>query len=155
MSALTDTPELNVLVVGNNPIELSRTFNSLKEIRNQRVIVEIAFDTNSLLERLAKFNPNFILLDDNIDRAELANMMNVLRAKRNTRHIPITVLKNSNYLETMNTGALNYVLKANVTSDSLYSAFRNSIKFQKTQAYLRQAYMKRKGQLLRLLTPSL
>lgn len=149
----TNVENLNVLVVGNNPIELSHTFNSLKEIRNQRVVAEIAFDVNSLLERLAKFKPNFILVDDNIGRIELMAMVKALLANRKTRNVPITVLKNSNYIETLNAGALNYLLKTNVSGDSLYTAFRNSLKFQKTQAYLSQAYTKRKGQLLRLITP--
>lgn len=148
-----NSEDLNILVVGNNPIDLSHTFNSLNQIRNHRVVTEIAFNINGLLERLANFKPNFILVDDNIGRIELAAIVKALLAHRKTRHVPITVLKNSNYIETLNTGVLNYLLKDDVSSDSLYTAFRNSLKFQKTQAYLSQAYTKRKGQLLRLITP--
>lgn len=56
MESQTNVENLNVLVVGNNPIELSHTFNSLKEIRNQRVVAEIAFDVNSLLELSPNLN---------------------------------------------------------------------------------------------------
>jgi len=145
--------ELNVLVVGNNPIDLSQTFESLTKIRDQKVIAEIAFDLASILDRLAHFRPNFILIDDNIGRMELQLTVQALLKNRKTKHIPITVLKNSNYHEAMNTGVMNYVLKRNLTGESLYTALKNSLKFKKTQLYLQQAYKKRKGQLLRILKP--
>lgn len=143
--------DLNVLVVGNNPIDLSRTFERLQKTGGQRVSTEIAFDLRSLLDRLVHFTPNFIVLDDNIGQPELKAAVNALQTHRKTRHIPITVLKNSNYQEAMNTGVLNYLLKDSVTSESLYTAFRNSLKFKRTQEYLQRAYQKRKGQLLRML----
>lgn len=143
--------QLNVLIVGNNPIDLNRTFESLKKIRNHHVITEIAFDVASLFERLAHFRPHFILVDDNLGRHELQATVQALLANKSTKNVPITVLKNSNYHEAMNTGVMNYVLKDTMTGDSLYTAFVNSIKFKRTQFYLQQAYRKRKGQLLRIL----
>lgn len=149
-----DQPEVNqwkVLIVGNNPIDLNRTFESLKKIHNHNVITEIAFDVASLFERLSHFRPNFILVDDNLGRHQLQATVKALLANKKTKNVPITVLKNSNYHEAMNTGVMNYVLKDAMTGDSLYTAFVNSIKFKKTQLYLQQAYRKRKGQLLRIL----
>jgi len=147
--------QLNVLVVGNNPIELTRTFESLKRISEHKVITEIAFDLRSIVDRLAHFRPNYILIDDNLGQLQLKAAVEVLLKNRRTKHIPITILKNSNYREAMNTGVMNYVLKDSITADSLYTALKNSLKFKKTQLYLQQAYKRRKGQLLRVLNPSL
>jgi CheY-like chemotaxis protein len=147
--------QLNVLVVGNNPIELTRTFESLKRISEHKVITEIAFDLRSIVDRLAHFRPNYILIDDNLGHLQLKAAVEVLLKNRRTKHIPITILKNSNYREAMNTGVMNYVLKDSITADSLYTALKNSLKFKKTQLYLQQAYKRRKGQLLRVLNPSL
>lgn len=142
---------LNVLVVGNNPIELSKTFESLSQIKHSKVITEIAFDLASLIERLVRFKPHYILIDDNLGKVELKLAVMTLLSNRKTKHIPITVLKNSNYHEAMNTGVMNYILKDSITADSVYTALMSSLKLKKTQLYLQQAYNKRKGTLLKAL----
>ena len=145
------TEKLKVLVVWNNPIELGRVFDTLHKIRDARIITEIAFDLKSIVERLIRFSPHYILIDDNIGKSELKNAVNTLLSERKTKNIPITILKSSNYHEAINTGVMNYVLKENLTGDSLHTALKNSLKFKKTQLYLLNAYKKRKGQLKRLL----
>jgi CheY-like chemotaxis protein len=142
--------QLNVLLVGNNPIDLSHTQAGLGQIQNHRVIIETAFDLTSILERLSRFRPNFILLDDNLGATGLRLIVQALQTHRKTKNIPVTVLKNSNYIDTVNVGVLNYVLKQSITGDALYTAFVNSLKFKRTQQYLQQAYNKRKGQFLRM-----
>lgn len=143
--------KLKVLVVGNNPIELGRVFDSLHKIRDTRIITEIAFDLKSIVERLIRFSPHYILIDDNIGKMELKNAVKTLLNERKTKNIPITILKSSNYHEAINTGVMNYVLKESLTGESLHTALKNSLKFKKTQLYLLNAYKKRKGQLKRLL----
>jgi CheY-like chemotaxis protein len=143
---------LNVLVVGNNPIELSRVFDKLNKIQGKNIITEIAFDLKSIVERLIKFQPQYILIDDNIGRAELKSTIAALLKRRKTKDIPITVLKNSNYHEAISVGVMNYILKENLSGESLHTALQNSEKFKKTQLYLLNAYRKRKGQLLRFMT---
>jgi len=143
---------LNVLVVGNNPIEMSRVLENLQQIRGQRIITEIAFDAKSILERLMRFRPNFILIDDNIGKSEMMETVNTLSHNRKTKDVPITVLKNSNYHEAMGSSSiLDYLLKTNLSSDALYNMLKNSLKVRRTQIYLYHAYKKRKNQLLKIL----
>ena len=142
--------QLNVLLVGNNPIDLSRTEAGLGQIQNHRVNIETAFDLTSILERLSRFRPNFILLDDNLGATGLRLIVDALQTHRKTKNIPVTVLKNSNYIDTINTGVMNYVLKQSISGDVLYTAFVNSVKFKRTQQYLQQAHNKRRGQFLRM-----
>lgn len=144
------TEPLNVLLIGNNPIDLTKTLEKLNQIHGRRIITEIAFDLRSIVERLIKFNPNFILIDDNIGRSELTQTINTLSKTRKTKDVPITVLKNSNYRESSSAGILDYVLKQNFSAESFYSILRNSLKFRRTQLYLRNAYNKRKKQLGKL-----
>jgi hypothetical protein len=142
---------LNVLLIGNNPIDMSRTLEKINDIRGRKIITEIAFDLRSIVERLIRFNPNFILIDDNIGRAELAETVNTLSHNRKTKDIPITVIKNSNYHESsLSNSVMDYILKQNFSSESLYTTLLNSLKFRKTQQYLYKVYQKRKGQLKRL-----
>jgi CheY-like chemotaxis protein len=149
----THSDVVRVLVVGNNPIDLSGVSTKLL-MKTQPIQTQIAFDMKSLQERLQHFLPDYIVLDDNLGRTELKEAVKWLLKDKRTRQIPITVLKNSNYIETIGNGALNFVLKQNLTGEALYRAMTNSLKFRKTQRYLAEAYRKRKGQLLRLVRPA-
>jgi len=142
---------INILLIGNNPIEMGSVLEKLKQVRGQRIITEIAFDLRSILERLMRFNPNFIFIDDNIGKNELMETVKSLSANRKTKDIPITVLKNSNYHESLaSSSILDYLLKQNLSPEDLYKTVKNSLRFRKTQLYLYQAYKKRKDQLLRV-----
>lgn len=143
--------DVSVLMVGNNPTDLGRIFDSLNHIPGRRIITEIAFDLKTILERLGRFSPNFIVIDDNIGKSELKNSVQALHRYKKTRSIPITILKNSNYQEAIGVGVLNFILKEQLTGEALYRALTNSIKFLRTQSYLRQTYRGRKGHLLRII----
>ncbi|MGC3948323.1 MAG: hypothetical protein QM762_28100 [Chryseolinea sp.] len=140
---------MNVLLVGNNPIEMGGVLEKLRQVRGQRIATEIAFDVKSILQRLLRFQPNFILIDDNIGRQELMETVNTLSANRTTKDIPITVLKNSNYSESLGSASiLDYLLKQNLSPEDLYKTLKNTLRFRTTQRYLYEAYQKRRGQLL-------
>ena len=139
-----------VLVVGNNPIEVGHIFDQLKGIQHKMILTEMAFDLKSILERLVRFRPEHILIDDNIGRSALVTMIDTLH-HRKTRNVPITILKNSNYEETIGAGVMNFVLKQHLTSERLYRELLNSNHFFETQRSWKKEYGKRKGQLVRLL----
>jgi CheY-like chemotaxis protein len=142
---------LNVLLIGNNPIELGSVLEKLKQVRTQKIITEIAFDLKSILERLMRFNPNFIFIDDNIGKTELQETLKQLSSNRKTKGIPITVIKNSNYHETHGSlGILDYLLKQNLSADALYNTVKNSLRLRQTQLLLQRLYQKRKRDLIRL-----
>ncbi|HZI24341.1 MAG TPA: hypothetical protein VFD46_04660 [Chryseolinea sp.] len=142
---------LNILLIGNNPMELGGILEKLKQVRSQKITTEIAFDLRSILERLMRFNPNFIFIDDNIGKFELRETIKQLASNRKTKDIPITVLKSSNYHEALGASSiLDYLLKQNLSTDALYNTVKNSLKFRKTQRYLQMVYQKRKMELLKL-----
>ncbi|HEV8514128.1 MAG TPA: hypothetical protein VGQ59_12665 [Cyclobacteriaceae bacterium] len=145
--------EMNVLMIGNNPLELAKVFNYLKNLPDKKVITEIAFDLKSGLQRLAKFNANFIILDDNLGRSELTHAVGSLSHYKKTKNVPVAVLKNSNYHEAFGGVAMNYILKENLSEKALYAAFRSSLISARAQSYLKKVYKKRRGQLMRLLPP--
>jgi CheY-like chemotaxis protein len=149
-SILQNPDSLNILLIGNNPIELGSVLEKLKQVRAQKITTEIAFDLRSILERLARFNPNFIFIDDNIGRKVLQQTVRQLSSNRKTKDIPITVLKTSNYNEALGASSIiDYLLKQNLSADSLYNTLKNSLRFRKTQHYLQMVYQKR-SQLLKV-----
>ena len=138
-----------VLVVGNNPIDLSFIFERLQAISGRNVLTETAFDLPSALQRLDNFRPEHILIDDNVGQPAMQAMVIELQ-KGWMRTVPITVLKNSNYQQSIATGVMNYVLKQNLSSELLYKELLNSIHFLKTRLSLERFYRKRRGGLKRL-----
>ena len=136
---------LNVLLIGNNPMEMGTVLDKLKQVRAQKIITEIAFDLRSILERLMRFNPNFIFIDDNIGRLELQETLKQLSSNRKTKDVPITVLKSSNYHEALGASSvLDYLLKQNLSADALYNTVKNSFRFRRTQALSIQDLSKEK-----------
>ena len=146
MKSTSQNPNpLNVLLIGNNPMEMGTVLDKLKQVRTQKIITEIAFDLKSILERLMRFNPNFIFIDDNIGRLELQETLKQLSSNRKTKDVPITVLKSSNYHEALGASSvLDYLLKQNLSADALYNAVKNSFRLRRTQLYLYKTYAKRK-----------
>ena len=143
---------LHILLIGNNPIEMGGVLEKLNKVRGQKIITEIAFDLKSILERLIRFRPNFILIDDNIGRSVMIETINSLSTNSKTKDIPITVLKNSNYQEShVSSSILDYLLKQNLSPEVLYNTVKNSLKLRRAQMYLYQAYKKRKVQLLNVI----
>jgi hypothetical protein len=139
----------NVLVVGNNPTELGHVFDRLHGIRHRTILTEMAFDLQTILQRLSQFHPQHIIIDDNVGQPALHDIVDKLHTGKSS-HVPITVLKNSNYQEAIGNGVMNFVLKQNLTSELLYRELLNSLRFFETQQYWDRAYRKRKGQLQRL-----
>ena len=140
-----------ILIVGNNPLELSNVVNKIAEIPDQQFITETAFDTRSLWNRLRKFSPSFILIDDNIGKHELNETLHALTQNAKTTNVPIAVIKNSNYTESIVTADIwDFILKENLSSTSLLMALRNTIKFKRTRQYLKQALYNRKNLLRNL-----
>lgn len=129
---------------------MSTVVEKLNQVRSRKVIIETAFDLKSILERLINFNPNFILIDDNVGHHTLVETIDQLSSNRKTKHVPITVLKNSNYHEALASASiLDYLLKQNLSAEALFNTVKNALKFKRTQRFLYESYQKRK-KLLKL-----
>ncbi|MEQ8925140.1 MAG: hypothetical protein RLO81_04965 [Fulvivirga sp.] len=140
---------INVFLIGNNPIELSSVYTQLKQIKSRVVNAEIGFELSGLLKKIKKFKPACILIDDNVERLQIKKILRKLTQNSDTRNIPITVLKNSNYNEGY-CEAQDYLLKANLTSEKLSHSILNSIRFKKMHLYMLKKYRKNKSRLLDL-----
>jgi CheY-like chemotaxis protein len=146
-----DVNPVRILLVGNNPIELSTLLETLATIPGRVVITETAFDTRSLCSRLLNFDPDFILIDDNIGKVELNHSVAELSGNPKTSQVPITVIKNSNYSESIiSDSILDYLLKKNITADLILTTIKNTLKFKRTRKYLKQVLDARKELLLKV-----
>lgn len=144
------TESINVFLIGNNPIELSSIYDKLKEIKSRTFKTEIGFELKGLVNKIRRFSPSCILIDDNVNRLDIVKLIKRLSSDNKTRNIPITVIKNSNYKEGFG-DVQDYVLKESMTSDSLSNSILNAIKFKRMQTYVYKKYKKNKSKILSLI----
>lgn len=148
MRRTTTKDRWKVLVVGNNPMELNTVLDRLRAIRQKSVLTEMAFDVSTVAERIPRFLPHHLLIDDNIGSEALRELQ--LRMPRQARGIPVTLLKNSNYHEAGIQGISNYVLKHHLSSDHLYCELLNAQLFLASNRNWEKMHNRKKGPLQRL-----
>ncbi|MCA4897775.1 MAG: hypothetical protein ACK5BJ_18710 [Bacteroidota bacterium] len=134
-----------LLLIGNNPIELSSVVDRLKEIRHQPIVAQFAFDLRSSLQCLSKFAPSYILIDDNIGTDELKETVQEFAHNRKTKDVPITIIKNSNYQATLFDTPLDYVLKSNLSSDRILKTLNRSTTARDAQTFLKRGILLKNG----------
>lgn len=142
----SDSDQFHVLLIGNNPIELSTFYERLIKLKDKKIIAEIAFDLQSALNSRLKNKFSFILIDDNIGRTQLKIIVEAFNKNKDTANVPITVLKNRNGGYSPD-GVQEYVLKDNADGESLAKALFNSLRLKRTQKILYQTYFKGKKKL--------
>ena len=148
-TALVSPKSMNILLVGNNPIDLSDVHDHLKGSRTVQYELEFAFGITDIQKKIRKFKPDCILIDDNIDKIDMSYLLKKLATNAVTAKIPITIIQNSNKDDAPREGADEFILKNTITSDSIARTLLNSLKVHDMKEYLKEAYKKRKSEFLK------
>lgn len=130
---------VDVLLVGNNPLEMSEVYNRLKNYRFGNINASITFELKGLVEKIIKLKPNSVLIDERYKTDELRKVISSLANHAKTRHIPITLIKHSNY-SNVQLGADDYVMGSALTAEYLLSSIKHSPRFKKTSSLLKGLY---------------
>ena len=109
--------KISVLIIGNNPIEMTSFFNTLIGIRSKNYLTDVCFDVKDCFERMSKEKPEVILVDDNLPLGDIQKMVRVLRQNTKTRNIKIIVLKSSNWNYTVIDNVDDYILKDTIQGE--------------------------------------
>jgi PleD family two-component response regulator len=109
--------KISVLIIGNNPIEMTSFYNVLTEIRSKNYLADVCFDVKDSFERISKNKPGVLLVDDNLPLDDIQKMVRVLRQNSKTKDIKIIVLKSSNWNYTVIDNVDDYILKDTVKAD--------------------------------------
>jgi CheY-like chemotaxis protein len=141
---------VNVLLIGNNPAVLSQINNFLKSFKPITFIAKTSFSLKDSLMKV-KEKPNAILIDDNFENKNINEFIREISENEETREIPITLLKSSNYKEVTAPGIAEYLLKDTLSAEQLTRTILNAIKFKKTRRYLYYRYTRNKRKFLNFL----
>lgn len=140
--------EISVLLVGNNPIEMSLIYEKLFALKDKIKNIETAFSHEDMLKKINLVHPNCLLLDDNIGINPLKAIINNVN-ELSKEAISITLLKSSNKQE-VTFGVQEYLMKDGVDGTRIYNALINALKFKKTQQFLRIKYYSGKKNIKRM-----
>ena len=146
-----DESSINVLLIGNNPMELNPVHDKLKNSQSIKFITEISFNISDALMKIFKFEPNCILVDDNLENKNIKKLTGNMKKDERTRHIPITLLKSSNYKQILSNGIMDFLLKDNLSADKLYRSILNVTNMRRTHLYLYKSYKRSKHKVSKLM----
>lgn len=130
--------EIRVLLVGNNPIEMSIIYEKLYSLKDKIKHIETAFSREDMLRKIHTMHPNCLLLDDNIGLSPLKRIINNVN-DLSKEAISITLLKSHNKQE-LTSGVQEYLMKEGMDGTKIYNALKNALRFKKTQQFFRIKY---------------
>lgn len=110
----------NVLLVGNNPLELAHCSQLLSTFKKRRFKVDTAFNSEECFKKAIKSKPSAIILDDSVGFMNLIEITEKLYKDSRFQNIPVVILKSSNYYHAgMTPNAVDFVLKEDLESAAL------------------------------------
>lgn len=133
---------MNILLVGNNPRELTVIYSSISAFTSPVFKLEVAFDLRNIFQRIRKFKPATILIDDRLNHRKLNRLIKRIHRNAHTHDIPVTILKSSNDEFAIDAEVDDYILKANLGAERLRFSILNSIRLRKTSIFLYKSYRK-------------
>ena len=125
---------------------MSEIHDRLRNYRMGHLNASFTFELKGLLHKIIKMKPKSVLIDEGYKKEELQKVISSLMSHAKTKHIPITLIKHSNY-SGVNLGVDDYVLGSALTAEYLLSSIKYSPRFKKTSNYLKGVYQNPKSKL--------
>lgn len=128
---------VSVLLIGNNPIDMSEVCAHLLSIKKTRFAPITAFSLEDSLQRLFKYKPECILIDDTFTARNIKDFMRTLSRQRNKKlkEIPVALLKSSNREDLPSAGMQDFLLKSTLTPESLSKAILKAMTMRRPSFY--------------------
>ena len=111
--------KIPVLIIGNNPIEMTTIYNLLIGIRSKDYIADVCFNVKDSFERITKTKPAVFLIDDNLELDDINKLVRILKHNPKTKHIKTIALKSSNWNYRVIYHVDDYILKETIKANVL------------------------------------
>lgn len=108
-----------VLIIGNNPIEMTSVYNILVTNTEKNYVADVCFDVKDCFNRIAKQKPKVILIDDNLLIDDINKLIKVLKSNTKTADIKVIVLKSTNWNFNVVDNVDDYILKDTISGGLL------------------------------------
>jgi DNA-binding NarL/FixJ family response regulator len=118
--------ELRVLLVGNNPIEMSAVHAHLQTLKDKIAFIYISFSDKEVLKLIKQNKPNYVLIDDNYGTSSMRKLLAQLKKIKGHAYA-LTLLKTKNGDESV-FGFQDYLMKESLNPERLYFSIKNALK---------------------------
>lgn len=118
---------VNVLIIGNNPIEMTTIYNNLNSYRGKNYIADVCFNVSDSISRMLKSRPDCILLDDNMVIDQLKALLQKIKDNTRLKNIPVVLLKSSNLNFAVSNEVQDFLLKGNLSTEILSNTIDKNI----------------------------
>ena len=122
-----------VLIIGNNPIEMTSIYNVLVGIQSKNYLADVCFDVKDSFQIIQRDKPKVILIDDNLILDDIHKLVRILKQNSKTEHIKLIVLKSSNWNYNVIDNVDNYILKDTIDMDLLDRVIDNTLESREPQ----------------------
>ncbi len=119
--------QVSVLIIGNNPIEITSIHHSLSGIRNKNYVADVCFNVKDSFDRITKNKPRAILIDDNFMPGDILNFISVLKQNSKTEHIRVIALKSANSNNDVLYDVDDSIFKGTLTAETLDSVIEKNL----------------------------
>ena len=119
--------KISVLIIGNNPIEMTSIYNVLIGILSKNYLADVCFNVKDSFARIAKTKPDVILIDDNLNLDDLQKLVRILRQNAKMKHTKIIALKSSNWNYHIIDNVDDYILKDSISASILDKLIEKNI----------------------------
>jgi PleD family two-component response regulator len=118
---------VNVMIIGNNPIELTNLYSILSNNRSKNYIAEVCFSVKDSLSKMLSKRPDCILLDDNLVVDQIKTFFRKIKSNSSLSNIPIVLLKSTNFSSEASNDVNDYLLKNTIDADVLNKTIEKNI----------------------------
>ncbi|HBH24784.1 MAG TPA: hypothetical protein DDY13_15365 [Cytophagales bacterium] len=132
-SLKTRKEQIKVLLIGNNPIEMTNVYDKLRSYRSKNYIADVCFSVQDSVKKMLKAKPDCVLIDDNVVVSQLKEFFNNLKKNGKLKNIPIVLLKSTNFSSAIQNDAQDYLLKGNLDSEILNNTIEKNLRIRQLQ----------------------
>ncbi|MCC5931877.1 MAG: hypothetical protein JJU28_21720 [Cyclobacteriaceae bacterium] len=119
---------VNVMIIGNNPIELTNLYSILCNNRSKNYIAEVCFNVKDSLAKMLSRRPDCILLDDNLVVDQIKTFFSKIKSNASLKNIPVVLLKSTNLSSEASNDVNDYLLKNTIDADVLNKTIEKNIR---------------------------
>jgi hypothetical protein len=146
-----DRSDVNVMMFGNNPAEMSVLLTSLSDFKDANFKTDFYFNLRFRNLRITEEKPEYIVIDDSYSIDQIKKFIRRVRRNFKTHSIPVAILKTNN-TQILLDDVQDYLLKETLTPDRLLHAVRNSRNIRMAQVILYKTYKQSKRHYARVIS---
>lgn len=149
MAASTITPKpvsstienIKVLLVGNDPIALGHTYDSLANLQEKWLELYTSFDTKDAWKKVVKYSPSCLVVDDTLNKSDLRALVEKVNEWKKSS-VSITLLRSRSNRRLVLNNIQEYLIKEDIDPTRLLRGIQQAIKWKKAEQYFRVKYRK-------------